>query len=100
MIGDTVKCENTGCDVEFAKKTHNQKYHDDECCRLATNKKIMEKYYARKSQRAGADRMCVSCGETKLSRYNPGDTCHSCAFVSHEKRNEQVATTFMNVVWL
>ena len=42
-------CQNKECSQEFEPKTHNQKYHSDECCRMATNKRIMEKYYEKKS---------------------------------------------------
>jgi hypothetical protein len=38
-------CGNKECAKDFDAKTHNQKYCSDECCRIATNKRIMEKYY-------------------------------------------------------
>ena len=38
-------CANKECAINFDAKTHNQKYCSDECCRIATNKRIMEKYY-------------------------------------------------------
>jgi hypothetical protein len=41
MIKPCIECKN---DFEF--KTHNQKYCSQQCCRVATNKRIMEKYYA------------------------------------------------------
>lgn len=63
----------------FVAKTHNMKYCTDECCRLATNVRIMEKYYERKARLKGTIRICKypDC-ETKLSRYNPSNTCAAC----------------------
>jgi hypothetical protein len=36
-------CANKECAKDFEPKTHNQKYCTDECCRIATNRRIMEK---------------------------------------------------------
>lgn len=74
-----VVCDREGCDEEFVKKTHNQRYHNDECCRIATNAKIMEKYYERRDIKNGVERTCKACGVTKLSRYNDSQICSSCA---------------------
>lgn len=69
-------CQYSECNKPFYKKTHNQKYHSDECCRLATNAKIMERYYEQKSIREGKPRTCSRIGcKTKLSRYNYEDVC-------------------------
>lgn len=87
---DTIKCANEGCGVDFVKSTHNQKYHSDECCREATNRRIMEKYYARRDQRQGKTRMCKRCGQTKLSRYNDGEICSSCQHKAELKANNSV----------
>lgn len=81
-----VQCDRTGCDEWFTKKKHNQRYHNDECCRLATNVKIMEKYYERRAQKLGHTRMCRSCNTTKLSRYNDDQVCAAC------KKQNQVDT--------
>lgn len=70
-------CANTDCAKEFDAKTHNQKYCCDECCRIATNKKIMEKYYEKKAIRSGAKRECKSC-KSRLSRYNQSNICSKC----------------------
>lgn len=70
-------CANKECAKEFNAKTHNQKYCSDECCRVATNRRIMEKYYEKKAIRNGAHRTCKKCS-TKLSRYNQGNECSSC----------------------
>ncbi len=70
-------CSNTECAKDFQAKTHNQKYCSDECCRIATNRRIMEKYYEKKAIRNGAHRECKKCN-TKLSRYNQSDICVIC----------------------
>jgi hypothetical protein len=74
-----VICANRECPngKEFEPKTHNQKYCSDECCRIATNKRIMEKYYEKKAIRNGASRGCKKCG-AQLSRYNDTTLCASC----------------------
>lgn len=73
-------CAYSECGNEFTPKTHNQRYCCDECCRLATNKRIMEKYYQRKARRKGGRRICSSDGcETVLNRYNDSDRCAGCA---------------------
>jgi hypothetical protein len=70
-------CSNKECSRDFEPKTHNQKYCSDECCRVATNRRIMEKYYEKKAIRNGAFRQCTKC-KTKLSRYNQGNLCSTC----------------------
>lgn len=70
-------CANKECGKKFKPKTHNQKYCCDECCRVATNKRIMEKYYEKKAIRNGALRPCKVCGGM-LSRYNMDATCLTC----------------------
>ena len=72
-------CANKDCSngKEFEPKTHNQKYCSDECCRIATNKRIMEKYYEKKAIRNGAARGCKKC-KAQLSRYNDTLLCASC----------------------
>ncbi len=70
-------CFNSECAKDFTPKTHNQKYCSDECCRIATNRRIMEKYYEKKAIKNGAPRTCKSC-KTKLSRYNQNNICSTC----------------------
>jgi hypothetical protein len=65
------------CKQPFEFKTHNQKYCSKECCRLATNKKIMQKYYIKKQRLAGAERLCAIC-KNQLSRYNADSKCTMC----------------------
>lgn len=71
-------CQNKDCGKEFSAKTHNQKYCSDECCRIATNKRIMEKYYEKKAIRNGSLRVCKKCS-SRLSRYNESDLCSVCS---------------------
>ena len=85
-----VKCDRPGCDEWFTKKTHNQRYHNDECCRLTTTAKIMEKYYERRAQRLGHTRMCKSCNVTKLSRYNDDQVCAACKSQKRLETNNSV----------
>lgn len=73
------------CNNKFDAKTHNQKYCSNECCRIATNKRIMEKYYAKKARLNGEQRMC-GCG-SPLSRYNAEDICSVCE--SKNKKNKR-----------
>jgi hypothetical protein len=79
-------CANSDCinGKEFTPKTHNQKYCSDECCRIATNKKIMEKYYEKKAIRSGQKRFCKTC-KSPLSRYNTLSICAKC-----EKNNSSL----------
>jgi hypothetical protein len=70
-------CGNKECAKDFEPKTHNQKYCTDECCRVATNRRIMEKYYEKKAIRNGAVRPCKKCS-AQLSRYNQSNYCSTC----------------------
>lgn len=73
-------CANKEClnEKEFTPKTHNQKYCSEECCRIATNKRIMEKYYEKKAIRNGTIiRKCKKC-KSKLSIYHNENFCSSC----------------------
>jgi hypothetical protein len=67
-------CSN--CGNEFDSNKKNQKYCTPACCRLATNKKIMTKYYQNKKRLGGEKRVCP-CGQL-LSRYNENDVCFPC----------------------
>jgi len=64
------------CKKEFDRKTHNQKYCDADCCRKATNERIMQRYYEKRDNRRGKERMCIAKGcTTRLSRYNEEEVC-------------------------
>jgi hypothetical protein len=79
-----MKCLNVECAKDFNPKTHNQKYCSDECCRVATNKRIMQKYYEKKAIKNGAPRKCKSCPGF-LSRYNTELHCSKCIKSRHIK---------------
>lgn len=61
------------------------RYCSDECCRIATNKRIMEKYYERKAKMA-QPRFCAAshCG-TKLNKYNSNDYCSVCQSATNKR---------------
>ena len=92
-------CARVGCDNEFDAKTHNQKYCGAECCRVATNERIMQKYYAKRDQKAGKTRFCKKCKNTKLSRYNDSAYCGSCRVSSVTDANRAVADMLTNGNW-
>jgi hypothetical protein len=73
-----IQCAYNECGVMFIASTHNQKYHTDECCRRATNARLMEQYYERKARRQGRVRVCANGCGTRLSRYNDGKICQKC----------------------
>lgn len=79
-------CANTECAKEFESKTHNQKYCCDECCRVATNRRIMQKYYEKKAIRNGLARLCKKC-KSKLSRYNESNLCSQCTKKINSENN-------------
>lgn len=71
-------CANEGCDNVFVQRTHNMKYCSDACCKLATNRRIMEDYYEDRARLKGVARWCSKCEKTRLSRYNTTKVCASC----------------------
>lgn len=91
-----IACANQGCEELFIPKTHNQIYHNDECCRQATNRRMMEKYYANRDRKLGKKRLCKACGVTRLSRYNESDICSSCTILSEKEKNNAVISMFLN----
>jgi len=84
-----MKCLNSECGLDFDSKTHNQKYCSDECCRVATNKRIMEKYYEKKAIKNGAPRKCKGCPGL-LSRYNSEPYCAKCIKSNHTKNKKSL----------
>lgn len=76
------------CGTEFQTKKKNQKYCDPICCRGATNKRIMQRYYENKARLAGLKRFC-SCG-AELSRYNPSSMCNACESRSYGQNDNRV----------
>jgi hypothetical protein len=96
MTNNTITCAREGCEVVAIKKTHNQKYCSDGCCKIATNERLMVRYYARKARRSGAERLCIICEDTKLSRYNNTDVCGSCEVAAQEVFRDSLLTMFSN----
>lgn len=82
-------CANVKCGKEFTKVTFNNIYCSPECCQVATNAKIMERYYANKKKRDGSKRFCESCASV-LSRYNFGDYCAVCEAKKHTAAMDNV----------
>ena len=89
-------CAREGCENQATRKTHNQKYCSDECCRLATNSRIMENYYRRRDQRQGKPRFCTVCESTKLNRYNDSQICASCKTKREIEVNNSVVDMLNN----
>lgn len=81
------KCAYVECGLEFEAKTHNQKYCSDECCRRATNARLMEQYYERKARRKGHIRVCANGCGTVLSRYNDDKICQACSVAKWKEEN-------------
>jgi len=82
----TVVCALEGCENEFDKKVHNQRFCSRECCRIYTNARILAQYHERKNKKM-TGRVCKtkSCG-TLLSRYNEEEYCASCLQKKFEEK--------------
>ena len=91
-------CARPGCDITYVARTHNQIYHDAECCRIATNARLKEKYHERRAQKMGKVRICTECGVTRLSRYNDTKICEGCRTKSESKRNQDIRDILSNVM--
>lgn len=100
MIGQVVTCARKECNNEFVKTTHNQKYCSGECCRIVTNRKIMENYHKDAAIRRGTRKRACEVCETPLSRYNPTDFCGSCQTKKREEHNGEAASLVASVLWL
>lgn len=81
-------CANETCENIFTPNKHNQIYCCSECCKIATNRKVMAKYYERKARLNGAERVCA-CG-AKLSRYNDSKVCVSCSQQHQREEREKL----------
>ena len=92
-----ITCAYAECGRLFEPKTHNQRYCSDECCRKATNARLMEQYYEKKARRQGRIRVCINpeC-ETKLSRYNDGNECQGCASAKENERRKHLLSLMGN----
>jgi hypothetical protein len=82
-------CSNNGCINEFEPKTHNQKYCSDECCKVATNIKIKEKYYYKKARLSGKKFTCKTRGCNQvLNRFTTDEVCEVCKAKDREKERQ------------
>lgn len=91
-------CAYEECKNKFEPKTHNQKYCSDECCRIATNKKLKEQYYERKARLAGVEFKCKNKGcNIVLSRYSTDTICESCKGKEKLKEKQKLWDMIENV---
>lgn len=90
-INDDGVVLDTGCDNLYQARTHNQKFCSSECTRIQTNANLMEKYYDNQRRKRGEERICDSCGFTKLSRWNPERTCSVCVQKPERDRDAAAA---------
>lgn len=77
------------CGTQFQSRKKNQKYCDNMCCRGATNRRIMQRYYENKARLAGLKRGCTICNKN-LSRYNSNDICGSCEMSSKDHDEDKI----------
>lgn len=84
------------CNHPFESNKKNQKYCSPACCRLATNKKIMAKYYENKKRLNGEKRYC-ECGQL-LSRYNENNLCSPCAINNKKQNNQSILEVINHVI--
>jgi hypothetical protein len=83
---EEIICANQDCNNSFIPKTYNSIFCSPECRRVATNKKLLEKYYENKSNK-NKKRTCKTANcATILSRYNKEDICESCKRERYVKR--------------
>lgn len=85
------------CQNDFEFKTHNQKYCSTQCCRVATNKRIMEKYYQKRRRLAGEERLCLECSAL-LSKYNSEDICSMCSSREVKSRTDKTKEDIFSVI--
>lgn len=97
-MSEQIVCARNGCEnIITEKKKFNQKYCCYECCKIATNERLMERYYERKARLRGDTRYCTGC-ESKLSRYNKDDICNACIERRRKERNELIDQLFKDVI--
>lgn len=86
---NTFVCANPECGKTVVRSTHNQKYCDAECCRVATNARIKAKYHETRDRMRDPDRRCSRCG-TAMSRYNLDYECGPCKQSIFSGYNQQI----------
>ncbi len=100
MIGEEITCARPGCEVVVKKTTHNMKFCSANCCRIETNRKIMENYHEKVAIKNGKKRLCRECGITNLSRYNQSTMCSSCEHKQKELHRDQTNDLVASISWL
>ena len=68
------------------KRTSNQKYCSQECCRAETNRKTLAAYHKKRNRLRTTVRECLNC-ESRLSKYNEGDICQKCLLERNDISN-------------
>lgn len=76
------------CGESFTAHRANMVFCQQECCRLATNQKLIQKYHDNKLKKLNKSRQCA-CG-AKLSIYNKEETCHACQLRSNEQQRNDL----------
>ena len=99
IVREELVCARNGCDERFTPRTHNQKYHHNDCCILATNERLMVNYYKRRAREKGELRICNSCGITKLNRYNESDICSGCKSKNEVEAKRTVLQMLSGISW-
>lgn len=93
-----IPCAYAECDNMFEQKTHNQRYCSDECCRKATNARLMQQYYEKKARLKGHIRVCANTGcGTVLSRYNDGKTCRKCDATHEQDKRLELLSNLVGI---
>jgi hypothetical protein len=62
-------------------------YCSNDCCKEATNTKLIARYHAKKNKPTG-ERRC-GCG-AKLSRYNSNLKCHACIIADEQRERSDL----------
>ena len=79
-------CSNEDCLKTFSAKVYNAMYCCAECRKKVTNKKLLDAYYEKKSNK-NKKRICkTKVCTTILSSYNKEDVCESCKHERYIKR--------------
>lgn len=98
---EEIICAREGCNEPLPEtRTFNQKFHNAECCRIETNRRIMEKYYINRDRKAGKVRYCNKCTVTRLSRYNESQICSSCQLAAKAAADAEVVEMLSKVNWV
>ncbi len=73
------------------------KYCSNECCRKATNAKLVAKYHENKALKNRINRLCIDCS-VKLSRYNDNERCYICISKIEKENRIKLFKEFNDVI--